>query len=78
MKRVAPCETASGGWQVERRGDRLYRVLSERGVEGYIERVGPVWVTLEGSRLDRCVEVGQSLTLERATSKLLRQAEKQS
>jgi len=71
MKRVALYETERGSWQVERRSDRLYRVLSDHGVEGYIERVGSVWVSLEGSRLDRCVEVGQSLTLETATTKLL-------
>jgi len=71
MKRVALYETKHGNWQVERRSDRLYRVLSDHGVEGYVERVGSVWVSLEGARLDRCVEVGQSLTLETATSKLL-------
>lgn len=71
MKRIALYETEIGEWQVERRSDRLYRVLSRDGVEGYVERVGPVWVSLEGARLDRCVEVGQSLTLELATSKLL-------
>lgn len=71
MKRIARYETENGHWHVERRSDRLYRVLSEHGVEGYVERVGSVWVSLAGSRLDRCVEVGQSLTLESATSKLL-------
>lgn len=71
MKRIALYETERGSWKVERRSDRLYRVMSDHGVEGYVERVGHVWVSLEGERLDRCVEVGQSLTLEGATSKLL-------
>ena len=71
MKRIARYETERGRWQVERRSDRLYRVSSDEGIQGYVERVGPVWVSLEGERLDRCVEIGQSLTLEGATSKLL-------
>lgn len=70
MSSRARYETDLGSWKVEKHSDVLYKIASDDGVRGYIERVGNVWVTLEGSRLDRCVEIGQSLTLESAAAML--------
>ncbi|WP_155865135.1 hypothetical protein [Gryllotalpicola ginsengisoli] len=69
---MAKYTTDNGSMQVEKHSDVLYRVVTDAGVQGYIERVGPVWVTLHGARLDRCVEVGQSKTLESAVALLAR------
>ena len=63
-------QTDGGSWTVEKRDEGVYRVVTDAGVRGYIERVGTVWVTLEGPRHDRSVEVGQSLSLESAASLL--------
>jgi hypothetical protein len=63
-------ETGGGSWTVEKKDEGVYSVVTDTGVRGYIERVGSLWVTLEGPRLDRSVEVGQSPSLESAASLL--------
>jgi hypothetical protein len=67
---TAVYQTDGGAWTVEKKDEGIYRVITNTGVRGYIERVGAVWVTLEGARLDRSVEVGQSPSLESAASLL--------
>jgi len=57
-------------WTLEKHSEAIYRLSTPEGVHGYVERAGAVWVALEGARLDRCVEIGQSLSLERALAML--------
>lgn len=52
-------------------GEHLYRVEDHGRTCGWVEEVGRVYVALVGPRYDRCVEVAQTLTLERATSAVL-------
>ncbi|HEV7813012.1 MAG TPA: hypothetical protein VGO99_08585 [Leifsonia sp.] len=59
-------QTDSGSWTIEKKDDGVYGVITDTGVRGYIERVGHVWITLEGAHLDRSVEVGQSPSPESA------------
>jgi len=47
-------------------GEGLYSVLSETETLGYIHQVGQVYVSLVGSDLHHAVEVGQSLSWDRA------------
>jgi len=42
--------------------DGLYAVLATRETMGFVERVGRVFVALQGPDLARAVEVGQSLS----------------
>lgn len=70
MSAQAVYQTDGGSWLVEKKDEGVYRVVTDSGVRGYIERVGSLWVTLEGPRLDRSVEVGQSASLESAASLL--------
>lgn len=74
MNSVAQYHTDLGSWQVEKHSEVLYRIVTEDGIQGYVEKVGSVWVTLKGARLDRCVEIGQSPTRERAAALLARRA----
>ena len=46
--------------------DDLYSVLSDFDTLGYVHRVGNVYVALCGSDLHHAVEVGQSLSFDRA------------
>jgi len=46
--------------------DDLYSVLSDFDTLGYVRRVGNVYVALCGSDLHHAVEVGQSLSFDRA------------
>jgi hypothetical protein len=57
-------------WTLERLDDGEYRMVTSAGVRGYVERVGRVWVALEGPRPDHSVEIGQTLSLESAASLL--------
>jgi hypothetical protein len=41
-------------------------VMTERETLGFVQRVGTVYVALSGDILSHAVEVGQSLSLERA------------
>jgi hypothetical protein len=79
MKSEAVYRTDAGTWRIEKQSEVLYRVSSAgadagRGA-GYLERVGAVWVALAGSRLDICVEVGQSVDFDRAASLLIGQGD---
>lgn len=47
-------------------GDGLFSVLSETETLGYIHQVGQVYVSLVGADLHQAVEVGQSLSWDRA------------
>jgi hypothetical protein len=71
MGKQAVYRTDAGTWQVEKQGEALYRLGSAGDSAGFIERVGSVWVALAGTRLDRCVEVGQSTTFDRAAALLV-------
>lgn len=70
VQRTDVQRTDAEGWQVEKQSDRIYRITRGGCCRGYVERVGTVWVTLAGSRLDHCVEIGQSLSFERAAALL--------
>lgn len=48
--------------------DDLYAVLSPTQTMGFVERVGNVYVALEGSDLARACEVGQSLSWDIAVT----------
>ncbi|GAA4154017.1 hypothetical protein GCM10022286_01080 [Gryllotalpicola daejeonensis] len=76
MNSQAVYRTDAGDWKIEKQTEGLYRVTSAAGSArrsaGYIEQVGSVWVALAGNRLDHCVEVGQSITFDRAAALLLK------
>ncbi len=44
----------------------VYSVMTERETLGFVQKVGTVFVALSGDILSHAVEVGQSLSLERA------------
>ena len=44
----------------------VYSVMTERDTLGFVHKVGTVYVALSGDILSHAVEVGQSLSLERA------------
>ena len=44
----------------------VHSVMTERDTLGYVHKVGNVYVALRGDILSHAVEVGQSLSLERA------------
>ncbi len=44
----------------------VYSVMTERETLGFVHKVGTVYVALGGDILSHAVEVGQSLSLERA------------
>lgn len=44
----------------------LYAVLTEHDTLGFVQRVGNVFVALSGSDLGRAVEVGQTMSWQRA------------
>jgi hypothetical protein len=71
MGSQAVYRTDAGTWRVEKQSEAVYRVSGAGGSTGFIERVGTVWVALEGARLDHCVEVGQSITFDRAAALLM-------
>ncbi len=47
-------------------GDDLYSVLTETETLGYVHKVGNVFVALSGNDFGHAVEVGQTLSWERA------------
>lgn len=78
MKSEAVYRTDSGTWRIDKQSEVLYRVTSTGDAgrsPGYLEKVGTVWVALSGSRLDICVEVGQSVDFERAAALLVGQGD---
>lgn len=70
MVAAAVFTTPTDEYRVEKVKDDLYQVSTARGVRGFVEHVGSVYVALEGSRYQRSVEVGQSLTFDRAAAML--------
>jgi hypothetical protein len=46
--------------------DELFGILSPNETLGYVHRVGNVFVALRGAELNHAVEIGQSLSRERA------------
>ncbi len=44
----------------------VYSVMTERDTLGFVHKVGTVYVALRGDILSHAVEVGQSLSLDRA------------
>lgn len=48
--------------------DDIYAVLSSTSTMGFVERVGNVYVALQGPDLARACEVGQSLSWDVAVS----------
>lgn len=46
--------------------DDVYSVMTDRETLGYVHKVGTVYVALSGDILSHAVEVGQSLSWERA------------
>ena len=47
-------------------GDDMYSVMSDTETLGYVYRVGNVFVALQGGDFGRAVEVGQTLSWDRA------------
>jgi hypothetical protein len=68
---AAPTPSASQGRKPQLIAPNLYRVEDDGCVRGFVEEVGPVFVSLVGSRYDHSVEVAQSLSFERAVSLVL-------
>jgi hypothetical protein len=52
-------------------GEDMYCVLSETDTLGFVHRVGNVFVALSGDNLGHAVEVGQSLSWDRAVDMVL-------
>lgn len=52
-------------------GEDLYCVLSETDTLGFVHKVGNVFVALSGDNLGHAVEVGQSLSWDRAVEMVL-------
>ncbi len=48
--------------------DDVYSVMTDRETLGFVQRVGTVYVALSGDVLSHAVEVGQSLSWDRAIS----------
>jgi hypothetical protein len=46
--------------------DDIYSVMTERETLGFVQKVGTVYVALAGDVLSHAVEVGQSLSWDRA------------
>ena len=46
--------------------DDVYSVLSDRETLGFVHKVGNVYVALSGASLSHAVEIGQSLSWDRA------------
>jgi hypothetical protein len=46
--------------------DDVYSVMTDQDTLGFVHKVGTVYVALSGDILSHAVEVGQSLSLERA------------
>jgi len=46
--------------------DDIYSVMTDRETLGYVHKVGTVYVALSGDVLSHAVEVGQSLSWDRA------------
>lgn len=46
--------------------DDVYSVMNERETLGFVHKAGPVYVALAGEILSHAVEVGQSLSFEKA------------
>jgi hypothetical protein len=57
-------------YEVSRRDEGLYEVVSGEVFLGFVERAGHVYVALSGSRYDRAVETGQALSLSAAAAML--------
>jgi len=54
------------GLQISLVNDELFRVMNDTDTLGFIYRAGSVFVSLRGADVAQAVEVGQSLTLDRA------------
>lgn len=52
--------------KVEQLSVGLFRVVAGGRIRGFVEEVGPVFVSLRGQRYDRAVEVHQSLVFAQA------------
>lgn len=46
--------------------DDVYSVMNDRETLGFVQKAGPVYVALSGGVLCQAVEVGQSLSFEKA------------
>ena len=57
-------------YEVSRRDEGLYEVVSGEVFLGFVERAGQVYVALSGIRYDRAVETGQALSLSGAAAML--------
>ncbi|GLK15709.1 hypothetical protein [Herbiconiux flava] len=57
-------------YDVSRRDEGLYEVVSGEVFLGFVERAGQVYVALSGIRYDRAVETGQALSLSGAAAML--------
>ena len=57
-------------YDVSRRDEGLYEVVSGETFLGFVERAGRIYVALAGTRYDRAVETGQALSLSAAAAML--------
>lgn len=53
-------------------GDDLYSVLTETETLGFVHKVGPVYVSLSGGDVAHAVEIGQSLSWDKAVDMVAR------
>jgi len=62
----APARPVVPATQIALIGDDMYSVLSDTTTLGFVYKVGNVFVALSGPDFGRAVEVGQTLSFDRA------------
>lgn len=66
MVLISPTTRPATGVSVAMVGDDLFSLLTPSETIGFVHKVGRVYVALSGSDLPHAVEVGQSLSWDRA------------
>jgi hypothetical protein len=61
-----PAQPTTPTTQIALIGDDMYSVLSDTTTLGFVYKVGNVFVALSGPDFGRAVEVGQTLSFDRA------------
>ena len=58
--------TTATSHSVAKISEELFSVLGPNDTVGFVHKVGPVYVALQGSEINHAVEVGQTLSWDRA------------
>ena len=66
MVLISPSYRQAAGVSVAMVSDDLFSLLTPSETLGFVHKVGSVYVSLSGSDLSHAVEVGQSLSWDRA------------